>query len=107
LNFWPICTIANPVRLELWNSIAQAINLQTILSLPQGYWEALVTDLAVKLAPSYNRSVSPELKESWSRAMGIIQDNNYVPPRIETDAGMPNSRKGGRPDFNFLTGMRE
>jgi hypothetical protein len=107
LNFWPICTVANPVRLELWNSIQQAINLQTVLSLPQGYWEALVTDLAVKLAPSYNRSVSPELKESWTRAMGVIQDNNYVPPRIETDAGMPNSRKGGRPDFNFLTGLRE
>jgi hypothetical protein len=107
LNFWPICTVANPVRLELWNSIAQAINLQTVLSLPQGFWEALVTDLAVKLAPSYNRAVSPELRESWNRAMRIVQDNNYTPPTIETDAGMPNSRKGGRPDYNFLTGLRE
>jgi hypothetical protein len=107
LNFWPICTIANPVRLELWNSIAQAVALGTALSLPQGYWEALVTDLAVKLAPSYNRSVSPELKDAWTRAMRIVQDNNYTPPKIETDLGMPNSRKGGRPDFNFLTGLRE
>ena len=29
------------------------------------------------------------------------------PPRIDTDSGMPNSGGEGRPDFNFLTGLRE
>ena len=52
LNFWPICTVANPIRLELWNSIAQALDTITPLAMPQGYWEATVTSLAIALAPS-------------------------------------------------------
>jgi len=106
-NFFPICNVANPVRLEIWNSLAQAINLNTSLGLVQGYWDAIVLDLAVRLAPSYQRAVSMELRESWNRAMRIIQGNNDGPPRIETSSGMPQSGRGGRPDFNFLTGMRE
>lgn len=106
-NFWPVCNIANPVRLEIWNSLTNAISLQAALAFPQGYWEAVVTDLAVRLAPSYTRAVSADLKESWNRAMRTIQTNNQGPPQIETNGGMPHSRPGARPDFNFLTGLRE
>jgi hypothetical protein len=107
LNFWPICTVANPVRLEMWNSLAQALSLNSVLGFPQGYWDAIVYDLAVRLCPSFEKGVPPDLREQWNRAMRIIEANNDEPPRIDTDSGMPNSRKGGRPDWNFLTGMRE
>jgi hypothetical protein len=107
LNFFPICNIANPVRLEVWNSLAQAISLNSKLGFAQGYWDAVVTDLAVRLCPSFEKSVSPDLREQWNRAMRIIEANNDKPPIINTDEGMPTSRRGGRPDFNFLTGMRE
>jgi len=107
LNFWPICNIANPVRLEMWNSIAQPINVNAKLSLPPGYWDAAVLSLAVKLCPVFNRQASPDLRQDRNAAMRIIEANNDKPPRIDTDMGSPNSRKGGRPDFNFLTGLRE
>ena len=106
-NFYPICNVANPVRLEVWNSLAQAVSLQTSIGLVQGYWDALVCDLAVRLAPSFGRAVSQDLREQWNRAMRIIEANNNKPPKIQTDSGMSSSRSGGRPDFNFLTGMRE
>jgi hypothetical protein len=107
-NFFPICDIANPVRLEIWNSLAQAVSQTAKLGFVQGYWEAIVLDLAVRLCPSYNRAVPPDMKEQWNRAMRIIEANNDAPPRISTNSGgMPNSRRSGRPDFNFLTGMRE
>jgi len=108
LNFYPICNTAAPVRLETWNSLAQATNLQTKLGFVQGYWDGIVLDLMMRLCPSYNRAVSADLREQWNRAMRVIQANNDKPPRIETDGGgMADSRRGGRPDFNFLTGMRE
>lgn len=107
LNFFPICNIANPVRLQTWASLSQAVSLNSKLGFVQGYWEAIVADLAVRLAPSFQATVSPELREQWNRAMRIIEANNNKPPRIETNAGMPSSGRGGRPDFNFLTGMRE
>jgi hypothetical protein len=107
LNFYPICNVIAPVRLEYWNALAQALTLQTKLGFVQGYWVALVTDLAVRLAPSYERSVSAELQTHWNRAMRVIEANNDKPPRIDTNSGMPTSGHGGRPDFNFLTGLRE
>lgn len=108
LNFYPICNIANPVRLETWSSLAQAVSLQTKLGFVQGYWDWIVCDLAVKLCPSYNRAVPPDLREQWRRASLIVQANNDKAPRIATNGGgMPGSGRSGRPDFNFLTGMRE
>jgi hypothetical protein len=108
LNFYPICSGNNPVRLETWVSLAQAINLQTKLGFVQGYWDAIVLDLSIRLHSSYNRAVSPDLREQWNRAMKIIQANNDKPPIIDTSGGgLPTQRRGGRPDFNFLTGMKE
>ena len=107
LNFWPICTIANPVRLQIWSSVAQPIAPQSKLMLPPGYWDATVLSLARKLCPMFNRQWTPDLKEMWNHAMRIIEANNNKPPRLNLDIGSPNSRKGGRPDFNFLTGLRE
>ena len=107
LNFWPVCTIANPVRLEYWNSIAQPVNANSPLSLPPGYWEAAVLSLARNVSATFNKQFSEDLRERWNEAMRIIEANNDMPPRIDTDMGSPNSRKGGRPDFNFLTGLRE
>lgn len=107
LNFYPICNVANPVRLETWNSLNQALTAQTQLGFVQGYWEAIITDLAVRCCPAFEKSVSPDLREQWNRAMRIIEGNNDGPPRIDVTGGMPSARRGGRPDFNFLTRMRE
>lgn len=107
LNFWPICNVVNPVRLEMWNSLAQPISAQSTLALPPGYWDATVLSLARKMCPVFNKPFSADLKAMWNEAMRIIESNNDKPPRISTDDGSPNSRKGGRPDFNFLTGLRE
>ena len=107
LNFWPICTVGSPVRLEVWNSIAQPISANSALALPPGYWDATVLSLAKKMCPVFNKAFSQDLREDWNKAMRIIEANNDKPPRIDTDMGSPNNRKGGRPDFNFLTGLRE
>lgn len=108
LNFWPICQVANQVRLEIWNALTQAVSLNSTLGFAPGYWEAITLDLAVSCCSAFEKPVDPELKERWRRAQDIIAANNYTPPMIDTDSsGLPNSRRGGRPDFNFLTGLRE
>lgn len=107
LNFWPVCTIANPVRLETWASLSQAVTPQQQIALPQAYWDMIVLSLAVRLCPSYGKEISPSLKGMHSEAMKAVLDNNADPPVIQTNAGMPDSPRAGRPDFNFLTGMKE
>jgi hypothetical protein len=106
--FYPICTLANPVRLELWGQLAQPIDLNTKLGFVQGYWDTIIHDLAFRLAPTYNRPISAELGEGFKRAMKVVQANNNEPPRISTrGGGLPSTRRTGRPDFNFLTGLKE
>jgi len=109
LNFWPICNVGNPVRLEVWNSIAQPISAQSALSLPPGYWDAAVLSLAENVWSMFkdDKPFPAHLQKRLNRAMRVIEANNDKPPRIDTDMGSPNNRKGGRPDFNFLTGLRE
>lgn len=107
LNFYPICNTNGQVRLEQWSSLAQALTLQTSLGLVQGYWEALVTTLALALCPSFERQPSPVLVARQAGAIKTIFENNEPAPRIDTASGMPGTAGTGRPDFNFLTGMRE
>lgn len=107
LNFWPIATGTNPVRLESWVSLAQAVAINSTLGFPQGYWDAIVLKLAVDLCPSYEREPSPTLAALAQRALATIYANNNKPPHIETNSGMPGTRATGRPDFNWLTGLRE
>ena len=108
LNFWPICNIANPVRLETWTGIPVPIGPTTQLVFPQGYWDAIILALSVELASSYEKEPSPTLSERARLAMSIIMDNNAAPPRIRTDSGMPQPGPGrGRPDFDFLTGLND
>lgn len=107
LNFYPICNTNGVVRLEQWSSLAQALTLQTAMGLVQGYWEALVTTLALALCPGFEKQPSPVLVAMQAAAIKTIFENNDPAPRIDTASGMPGSAGTGRPDFNFLTGMRE
>lgn len=105
-NFWPICTGSNPVRLEVWNSLAQALDFKTALGFVQGYWDYIVSTLALRLCLGF-KEPSPLLVAMNREALKVILANNDAPPRIDTDSGMPGSPNSGRPDFNFLTGLRE
>lgn len=107
LNFWPICNTAGQVRLEIWNSLPQALTLLTPLGLAQGYWDALVTSLALALCPGFQTQPSPVLVARQAAAMRILFYNNDRAPRTTTNSGMPGTAETGRPDFNFLTGMSE
>lgn len=107
-NFWPICNVANPVRLQMWLNLSQAVDLQTPIGFVQGYWELIVSSLAISLGPMYGKEASPTLVAINQRAQRAVLDNNDGPPVITTDGcGMPSEGHGGRPDFNFLTGLRD
>lgn len=108
LYFWPICTINNPVRIETWNSLPQAIDVTTTLGFVQGYWDAIVLTLALKIWHNYRGIAEPvpaTLAMAQREAMRAIIGNNQSAPRIRTDQGMPSSGRPARPDFDFLTGM--
>jgi hypothetical protein len=109
LNFWPVPSSVNDVRLEYWTNLTQAVDMNTSIAMPPAYWEALVLKLAVSLCPSYEKEPSVALIANAREAMMAIKSNNSSSPRMSTrQAGMPrsNAQTSVRPGFNFLTGGR-
>ncbi len=108
LNFWPVPTQVNQVRLELWVGLTQAINLNTALAMPPAYWDAVVLSLARDLAPSYGPEAltvvsSGAFATMLRDAIKVIQGNNNTSPRISTsEAGQGCNGSGGY--FNYYTG---
>lgn len=103
--FLPVPTVVNDVRLQIWGSISQALDLTTPLAMPPGYWDALVTTLAIAVCPAFEKTPSQILIALQREAMMAIKQNNGSTDRIKTDgAGMPG---GGGGHYNFLTGLIE
>ena len=92
LFFWPVPTSAYSVRLETWTNLGQAAGINDTLVLPTGYWNAMVATLAVKLSPSYQRPVSPELANEQREAVRAIGGNNSKAPLLRTNEGMDHPR---------------
>lgn len=110
LNFWPVPTTGNQVRLELWMLLSQFASITDpigggdVWSLPPAYRTALMLTLAETLLPGSDRAAHPMLVASAQAARVAVFGNNSAAPRIQTrDFGMP---KAGKPraDFNWEDG---
>lgn len=104
LFFWPVPQTAYGVQLETRVLLSQ-VTLNTEISLPPGYRDALTLTLAVDACPAYGRQVPQGLAIAASAARARIFANNDVTPLLATqDSGMPSSQPL-RCNFNYLDGM--
>lgn len=104
LFFWPVPTTSHQVRVESRQVLGEITAYDANFSMPPAYWDLIVYELAISLAPSFERSASPELLALWKASIKAAQVNNISSPRLASDA--PTQPTGqGRPDFNFLDGL--
>lgn len=104
LYFWPIPTQVNDVRLETRTVVSEITAYNQVFTMPPGYWDLIVNELAIDIAPSYERPVSAELRANYQKALKTVQVNNIKSPRNSPgDAGMPGMSARG--DFNYYSGM--
>lgn len=111
LNFWPVPTQQNGMRLETWVNLTQAIDLNTALAMPPAYWDYLVLTLARDIAPSYGSKAveivsSAPFVSALREATKAVQGNNQSSPRMKTAEAGQGPRNGKRGDFNWMTGQR-
>lgn len=105
LYFWPVPTAVNDVRIESRAVLSEITSYSQNFSLPPGYWDLTVWDLACDIAPSFERPVTPDMRDSRQRALKAVQTNNISSPRLASDAPSQSSGNRARPDFNYLTGL--
>jgi hypothetical protein len=79
LAFWPVPQAVNSVVLYLWGQISAFPDVNATIALPQGYEDALVYNLALRLAPGYGKAINPMTAEMARKSMAVIRGMNWEP----------------------------
>lgn len=104
IYFWPVATAVNGVLLQCRTVVVEPTAYNANFTMPPGYWNLAVYELAIEMAPSFSRPVSQDLRERYTLAKAAVLSNNNASPRGTTlDAGMPGGGSSG--GFNWLTGQ--
>ena len=76
---WPVPNAAATLELFLWSQLAQFVTLADSFDFPPGYELALVTNLAVAIAPMFSKTASPELLQEAAMSKAAISGLNAPP----------------------------
>ena len=80
------------------------MNQSDTVSVPPGYADAIRYNLAVKLAPEWGRTITPEVAEMARTSKAAIQRLNLPAPVMLCDPAMLNRRLDAPGYPNILTG---
>lgn len=108
LYWWPIPDQNYPAELFTPQRIQTATSLSNLIQLPDGYEEAIVHNLAIRIAAAFpdQASLSPDARAIARTSLNAIQSRNVQSPRQVNDASrLGRGSRGARADFNWLDGM--
>jgi hypothetical protein len=88
LSFWPIPTQACSAVLYTWGILSQFSSMDDVVSLPQGYEEAIVYNLAPRLAPMYGKQTSPEVIAMAEGSKSRVKKINVTVGVLRIDSAM-------------------
>lgn len=104
LSLWPVPSAAAPVRLYGAQQTAQFTAASDSVSLPPGYQEFLVYDLALKSASKFGAELPSWLPVAWREAKTRIKERNFAALDCATDPALTHRSGRGWPSINFYTG---
>jgi len=105
IYFWPVPTASHQVRIQSRLVLGEYTGIGDSFSMPPGYWDLIVYELAISIAPGFKAEVSPILTAGRAAALKAVQANNISSPRLASDCPSQGRAGSGRPDFNFLDGL--
>lgn len=78
-NFYPIPNAVYTMYVACVDKLSTPITLTTVIALPPGYEKAMVDNLAVDIAPSFGRQVSPQMAQDALASRKLVETTNYSP----------------------------
>lgn len=102
LYLWGFPSQNLQLELYTWQALSTFPSISTDVVLPPGYEEALVYNLAVRLAPDYERPVRPDVAAIAVSSLAVVKSLNSPDPLMIPDAAVLGTNvKNG---FNYQTG---
>ena len=104
--FHPIPDAIYPIELFTWVQIPRFASGDDAVLLPDGYEDAIVNNLAVRLASypwTFQRPMDPQVRVDAINSLALLQQFNATPPRLKTE-GELRSNSGY---YNYLSGLVE
>lgn len=102
ISFWPVPT-STTLQGVLYapTAVPEFAALSTTVSLPPGYRHMLVTNLALELAPDYDRQPNPALVEAARNSMASVKRANF---RLSDLSMPPGAMVSGAPWYDINQG---
>lgn len=92
------CTL----NMRVLNSVKQFTTLSAQIDMPEGYEEAIMLALAIRMAPGYSKVVNPDTRVAANRAMkSVMRINQVIPTMALPDAVLGRS---GSSYASFMSG---
>ena len=102
--FWPEPTASYQISLQSRQVLGIYAAVTDDFTMPPAYWDLIVYELAISLAPSFGKTPDQILIAGRQAALKAVQGNNISSPRLASDS--PTQQRGkGIPDYSFLTGL--
>lgn len=99
LTLYPVPSAAHKLVLYTLRPLTTIATLDTALSLPPGYERALISNVAIELAPEYGKAASAELMAQAMESKANIKRANHRSTALRCDEALT-----GRGFFNIYTG---
>ena len=88
LHFYPVPTTAVPLIMSVWGQIVAFTSINQTVTLPQGYEDAIVKGLALRLAPRYGVQVNQATASLAQAAKMHIKSQNWEPTYRTVDSAL-------------------
>jgi len=88
LNVWPVPSVSTKLVLYSKKAITNFVSVNDVISMPEGYERALRFNLAVEMAPEFNKEPSATTFAIAQESLGNIKRMNLKPVIVECDSAL-------------------